>query len=148
MRTGMVSASLPDGFTSPNRTSTTVSPCACPVSQNSTIAVAWSRHVVVVTAEPLLKATTTGPFEAFATARRRCSWFPGRSMFVLSLPSASAEGGRPKKTSDMSACAAAAAASSTRSWLGSAEASSNPGAKLMSMCWPIRLLSASSTVTS
>ena len=42
----MVSASRPDGLTAPSSTSATAPPAACPVSQHSTIAAAWSAHWV------------------------------------------------------------------------------------------------------
>ena len=65
-----------------------LSPCAWPVSQNSTMLPTVSRQSAVVTAEPLLSATTTRGLAA-ATARTRVTWSTGSSMVVRSRPSAS-----------------------------------------------------------
>jgi hypothetical protein len=87
-RTGTVSGNLPEGMTSPSRMSATLSPWAWPVNQNSTMLPTESRQVLVVTAEPLLRATTTRGLPA-VTASISSSWSAGRSMLVRSRPSAS-----------------------------------------------------------
>ena len=70
---------------------------ACPDSQHSKIAAAWCSQVDSVTAEPLAKITI-GRTPAAASASISASWLAGRSMWVRSKPSDSAEPGRPRQT--------------------------------------------------
>mmetsp|Transcript_7351 Transcript_7351/g.17766 ORF Transcript_7351/g.17766 Transcript_7351/m.17766 type:complete len:359 (-) Transcript_7351:140-1216(-) len=141
----MVSGSLPLGETSPNNTSTSAWPPACPRRKASRIALAPSaKDEGISTIPPWLRTTTTFLWFWIRASTRAMCW-PGSRMWSRSNPSLSAISGRPTLTTTTSTPGrhAMATASSISVWSTSSPSASGsyPLAKGMLLITPLLPLS-------